>query len=109
MNGVEIFTFTQKNVPSVVKETLRNNNLGQDEIDLYVFHQANSYMLNFLRKKIKITPEKFFMNMENLGNTVSNSIPLALIDAHKADLLKGKVLICGFGVGYSWGGTILSL
>ena len=108
MNGSEIFMFTQKNVPIVVKKTLAKNNLTLDDLGLVVFHQANSYMLNFLRKKIKIPKEKFFINMENIGNTVSNSIPIALYDAKKQDLLHGPVLICGFGVGYSWGGCILN-
>ncbi len=107
MNGSEIFMFTQKNVPAVVKQTLAKNGLTLDDLGLVVFHQANSYMLNFLRKKIKIPQEKFFINMENIGNTVSNSIPIALCDAKKQGLLHGPVLICGFGVGYSWGGCIL--
>lgn len=109
MNGSEIFMFTQKNVPVVVKQTLAKNNLTLEDLGLVVFHQANSYMLNFLRKKIKIPQEKFFINMENIGNTVSNSIPIALYDAKKQNLLHGSVLICGFGVGYSWGGCILNL
>lgn len=107
MNGSEIFMFTQKNVPIVVKQTLAKNKLTLDDLNLVVFHQANSYMLNFLRKKIKISAEKFVINMEYIGNTVSNSIPIALYDAQKQGLLRGSILICGFGVGYSWGGTIL--
>lgn len=107
MNGAEIFTFTQKNVPVVVKETLGKNNMEKDDVNMFVFHQANSYMLNFLRKKIKIDPSKFFVNMSEIGNTVCNSIPIALYDAKKKNLLKGPVLICGFGVGLSWGGCIL--
>lgn len=107
MNGSEIFMFTQKNVPIVVKQTLAKNSITLDNLGLVVFHQANSYMLNFLRKKIKITEDKFFFNMENIGNTVSNSIPIALYDARKQDLLHGPILICGFGVGYSWGGCVL--
>lgn len=107
MNGSEIFMFTQKNVPIVVKQTLAKNELTLEDLNLVVFHQANSYMLNFLRKKIKISREKFFINMENIGNTVSNSIPIALYDAQKQGLLNGNVLVCGFGVDYSWGGVIL--
>lgn len=108
MNGSEIFMFTQKNVPIVVKQTLAKNNLTLDDLGLVVFHQANSYMLNFLRKKIKIAEEKFFVNMAMIGNTVSNSIPIALYDAKRQGLFHGAVLICGFGVGYSWGGCILN-
>ncbi len=108
MNGSEIFTFTQKNVPLVVKQTLEKNELGIDEVNMFVFHQANSYMLNFLRKKIKIAPERFYINMSEIGNTVSNSIPIALADARKESRLFGPILICGFGVGYSWGGCVLN-
>lgn len=107
MNGSEIFSFTQKNVPIVVNKTLANNNLAKDDINLFVFHQANSYMLNFLRKKMNIPKENFFINMSEVGNTVSNSIPIALCDAKEKNLLHGNVLICGFGVGYSWGGVTL--
>lgn len=108
MNGAEIFTFTQKNVPVVVKNTLEKNGLEQDDVNMFVFHQANSYMLNFLRKKIKIMPERFYINMGNIGNTISNSIPIALTDARAENILHGHVLICGFGVGYSWAGCVLN-
>ena len=107
MNGLEIFNFTQKNVPVVVRQTLDKNDLSIEEIDKFVFHQANSYMLNFLRKKIKIPQEKFVMDMVNVGNTVSSSIPIALADEKEQNSIHGYVLICGFGVGYSWGGCIL--
>lgn len=109
MNGSEIFSFTQENVPVVVKETLEKNGMSKDDIDLFVFHQANKYMLNFLRKKIKIEEERFYVDMQKVGNTVSNSIPLALESAiQKGVLTEGmSVLISGFGVGYSWGGCIL--
>lgn len=109
MNGSEIFSFTQKNVPIVVKQTLENNHLSQDDIEMFIFHQANSYMLNFLRKKIKIPPEKFYLNMAKIGNTVSNSIPIALMQACAEGKISGNILLCGFGVGYSWGGTVLKL
>ena len=108
MNGAEIFTFTQKNVPVVVRQTLEKNHLSQDDVGLFVFHQANSYMLNFLRKKIKIDQDKFYVNLAQVGNTVSNSIPIALSQAMTAQKLEGPVLLCGFGVGYSWGGCIIT-
>lgn len=107
MNGSEIFSFTQENVPVVVRDTLAKNSIEHEDVNMFVFHQANKYMLNFLRKKIKIAEDKFFVNMANVGNTVSNSIPLALYDALKENKLSGNVLLCGFGVGYSWGGVIL--
>lgn len=107
MNGSEIFSFTQENVPIVVRDTLAKNSIEHEDVNMFVFHQANKYMLNFLRKKIKIAEDKFYVNMANVGNTVSNSIPLALYDALKDNQLSGNVLLCGFGVGYSWGGVVL--
>lgn len=107
MNGGEIFSFTLLTVPKMLKQTLEKNNLTKDEIDLYVFHQANRFMLNHLRKKLKIEEDKFFINMDNIGNTVSSTVPIALADARELGRLKGNILIAGFGVGLSWGATIL--
>lgn len=110
MNGAEIFNFTSGAVPGLVKNTLQKNNLVADDISMYIFHQANKYMLNHLRKKLEIPEEKFFYFLNNCGNTVSSTIPIALKEALQGGtLLKGnKVLLAGFGVGYSWGGSVLS-
>ena len=67
------------------------------------------FMLNHLRKKLKIEESKFFLNMENIGNTVSSTVPIALADAKTQGKLTGKVLIAGFGVGLSWGATVLKI
>lgn len=107
MNGGEIFSFTLLTVPKMVRQTLEKNGLTKDDVDLYVFHQANKFMLNHLRKKLKIEEDRFFINMENIGNTVSSTVPIALADAKEQGILKGNVLIAGFGVGLSWGATIL--
>ena len=109
MNGGEIFSFTLMTVPKMVKQTLEKNNLTKDDINLYVFHQANMFMLNHLRKKLKIDEDKFFLNMENIGNTVSSTVPIALADAKSQGKLIGNVLIAGFGVGLSWGATVLKI
>jgi 3-oxoacyl-[acyl-carrier-protein] synthase-3 len=109
MNGSEIFSFTQSVVPEMVNNLLVKHKLNKDEINLFIFHQANRYMLNFLRKKIGINEESFYYFMDNVGNTVSSTIPIALTEAHKSGDLKGKVMLSGFGVGYSWGGTILEI
>jgi 3-oxoacyl-[acyl-carrier-protein] synthase-3 len=109
MDGQEIFMFTLMTVPKMIKQTLAKHELEKDQIDLFVFHQANKYMLEHLKGKLKIDDEKFFMNLENVGNTVSSTIPIALVDAREQGKLKGKVLIAGFGVGLSWGATILEV
>lgn len=107
MNGAEIFAFTLRAVPPMVRDTLAKNGLGMDDINLFVFHQANSFMLDHLRRKLKISPDKFFTNLANVGNTVSSTIPIALCDAKAEGRLHGNILLAGFGVGLSWGATIL--
>lgn len=109
MNGSEIFSFTQENVPILVSNTLIKNGYDKSDIDLFVFHQANKYMLSFLRKKMKIEEDKFYYSLSRFGNTVSSTIPIALKEAMTDYNIKvgNKVLIAGFGVGYSWGGVTL--
>lgn len=109
MNGPEIFNFTLEAVPSLVRDTLRKNDVTDSDIDLFVFHQANKYMINCLRKKLKIEEDRFFIYLEKVGNTVSSTIPIALCEARKENKLIGRVLLAGFGVGYSWGGTLLTM
>ncbi|MGJ1436869.1 3-oxoacyl-ACP synthase III family protein [Sphingobacterium siyangense] len=105
MNGGEIFDFTVKNIPDLVDRNLKNNEINQQDISLFVFHQANAFMLSFLRKRIGIPAEKFLVNMENYGNTVSSSIPLAFKDFLSAN--HKRIMFVGFGVGYSWGAVTL--
>ncbi|WP_379967812.1 3-oxoacyl-ACP synthase III family protein [Epilithonimonas sp. UC225_85] len=109
MNGPEIFTFTIENIPGLINDTLSKNNLTLDDIDLVIFHQANTYMLNYLRKKCGIPEEKFFIDMIHVGNTVSATIPIAIKSATDKGKIKqgSKVLVAGFGVGYSWAAGIL--
>ncbi len=109
MNGPEIFNFTLRAVPRLVDAVLSKAKLGLEEIDHFVFHQANAYMLERLRRKIGIERNRFVIHLEDLGNTVSSTIPLALDHLLKESrLVPGqKVMLVGFGVGYSWGGAIL--
>jgi 3-oxoacyl-[acyl-carrier-protein] synthase-3 len=109
MNGQEIFKFTSANVPTLVQNVLEKNELTDAEIDLYIFHQANKYMLEFVRKKIGIETSKFFYFLENCGNTVSSTIPIAYYEALRQNKINEKsvVLLAGFGVGYSWAGCVL--
>lgn len=110
MNGSEVFNFTIDRIPTLCRDVLQKNNLNGDQIAWYVFHQANRYVLNFLRKKIGIPESRFFINVEKYANTVSSTIPIALHDLFREyNELKGNILVAGFGVGYSWGGCILSI
>lgn len=109
MNGGEIFTFTLDAIPVLINDTLKANKTERKNIDLYIFHQANKYMLNSLRKLCEINVEKFYYCMENYGNTVSSTIPIALKDAISNKVITdgSTVLLAGFGVGYSLGGCVL--
>lgn len=109
MNGPEIFNFTLRTVPATVDALLRKAELSKDDVDLFVFHQANHYMLDHLRKKLKIAEEKFFVCMEHCGNTVSSTIPIALRHAVDAGALRNdmRVATVGFGVGYSWAAALI--
>ena len=109
MNGAEIFNFTIEAVPKSVAALLKKASLTPADIDLFVFHQANRYMLEHLRKRLKIPPEKFQLSMAHCGNTVSSTIPIALKHAAEEGKLSPgtTMLLVGFGVGYSWGVAIL--
>jgi 3-oxoacyl-[acyl-carrier-protein] synthase-3 len=110
MDGPEIFNFTSEKIPPFAEELLLANSIEKSEITQFVFHQANAFMLNFMRKKMKIDADKFYINLET-GNTVSCTIPIALKDYSQSfsdDSLK-KVLIVGFGVGLSWAGGLINL
>ena len=109
MNGPDIFTFTIERVPKMVQDLLNKSNLEKDDITLFVPHQANMYILEFLRKKMKIDKDKYYINLANFGNTVSSTIPIALCEAHNEGKLHGHVLLAGFGVGLSWGGVMLKI
>lgn len=107
MNGGEIFSFTSRSVPLLVEDTLQKNSLSLEEVDYFLFHQANKFMLEHIRKKIKVPQEKFIYYLENVGNTVSSTIPIALKEGCINKNKFGKILLAGFGVGYSYAGCII--
>ena len=109
MDGQEIFVFTLTKVPKMLKDVLSKNNIQKEDVDLFVFHQANKYMLEHLRKKLKIEEERFFDNLAYVGNTVSSTIPIALCEAREQGRLKGNVLLAGYGVGLSWGAVVIKI
>ena len=109
MDGKAIFDFASNVVSAMIKETLDKHNMTMEDIDLFVFHQANQYMINYLRKLMEIDTDKFYVFMKNVGNTVSSTIPIALCEAKKEGKLSGNILLAGFGVGLSYGATILKI
>lgn len=111
MDGPEIFNFTLDIVPKTMEDVLTKNALTRDDIDLYVFHQANKFMLDSIRKINGLPRDKFYVNLETTGNTVSSTIPIALKQLEDAGRLESgmKVMLMGFGVGLSWGATIITI
>ena len=94
----------------MVKALFAKTNRTIENIDLFVFHQANSFMLDKLRRQSKIPDEKFLISMENIGNTVTSTIPIALTNAKKDGVLKNKktLMLVGFGVGLSWAACLIN-
>jgi 3-oxoacyl-[acyl-carrier-protein] synthase-3 len=108
MDGSAILNYTLDYFPPLVEDTLKKNNMKMDDVDLFVFHQANKYIMNLLRRKLRINAEKFYCFYENIGNTVSSTIPIALKEAIKENRIKpgDRVLSAAPGLGYSWGGVV---
>ncbi|MDB9779798.1 hypothetical protein OAB54_06105 [Flavobacteriaceae bacterium] len=109
MNGPEVFNFTAGVIPNFTKELLKKNTIDIDQIDQYIFHQANAFMLNFMRKRLKVSENKFYVNLKNSGNTVSCTIPIALKDYSRKIKTPEKIMIVGFGVGLSWSGGLINI
>lgn len=109
MDGPGILLFTLKEVPKMIEALLAKSGESLDSIDQYVFHQANSFILEKLRDKIGIAPEKFVIDVADYGNTVSSTIPIALKNlADQGELgSPQKLMLVGFGVGLSWAACLL--
>lgn len=110
MNGAEVFMFTLCEVPALVKDTLAAAQWTLDDVEGVIMHQANLFMLNHLRKRLKIPTDKFILALEEYGNTSCVSIPLAITHTWAANdpQAKRRLLLAGFGVGWSWGGAAVT-
>jgi 3-oxoacyl-[acyl-carrier-protein] synthase-3 len=109
MNGPGVFRFSIDVVPPLIKRFEDLVAEREAQIDAYLLHQANKFVLDRLRDLAKIDPDKYFNDIEMRGNTVSSTIPIAIIDAVKAGLVKpgSLALLVGFGVGLSWGACLV--
>jgi 3-oxoacyl-[acyl-carrier-protein] synthase-3 len=105
MDGRAIYSFMMSRIPQDVADCLALNGLAAQDIDRYVFHQANRYMLQSLSSLMKLPPEKVVIEVADWGNAVGSSIPIALEPLLAAR--PGRVLISGFGVGLSWATNVL--
>lgn len=107
MNGRLVFDFAMKTVKKSVQSCLLKNNVNLEDIDYFVFHQANKFIVQQLSKQLSIPEDKVVYNLESYGNTVSSSIPLALETVLAKKEQNKKILVCGFGVGLSWAANII--
>lgn len=109
MDGVKVFMFTMDMVPKSITALLEKSKKTIADIDLFIFHQASRVVIDNIARRLEIPFEKVFVNYEQIGNTVSASIPIALKDAAQQDRLQKDdlLLLAGFGVGYSWGSCLI--
>ena len=109
MNGLETWKQVIVNQPKIIIDVLNKAKLKLDDIDLFIFHQANKNLLNYLYKKLKIAQNKTFTTVEKYGNTADASIAITLNEALMQNKIKrgSKVLISGVGAGFIFGATIL--
>jgi len=109
MQGNEVFKHAVRSMADVAQEALTANQLGPDDIDLFIPHQANIRIMKKVAERLEISPDRVYVNIERYGNTSSASIPVALDEANRAGRLKrgDLVLLDGFGGGFSWGAVIL--
>ena len=109
MSGSEVFLFTMQAVPRCITKLLERIAVKLEDVDLVMFHQASKLVIDNLIRIMLLDKDKVFTNYQDIGNTVSASIPIGLKDAQTQGRLKDgdTVLIAGFGVGLSWGATLV--
>lgn len=109
MDGMDVFSFAINEVPKIINQILDVNNLSLNNIDIIIMHQANKLILEYIKKRLKLPDSKFYINLKETGNTASVTIPLAINNLNNKELLKkdSNLLLLGFGVGYSWCGTVI--
>ena len=109
MNGSDVFSFVLMNIPKDIKRSLSSANLTTEDIDYFIFHQANDFMNNHIAKKLKLPKEKVPSTIAKYGNTSSVSVPLTIVSELKDKLQGNKILLLSaFGVGMSWSTGIVS-
>ena len=109
MVGSEIFSFVTEKIPRFYTNFLSQNHLTIEKVDMHIFHQANLYMLKYLKKNLHISDDKFYVNMSDTGNTSTSSLPICLYRANKDRKLNGIISLCAFGGGYTWGSAIIHI
>lgn len=109
MDGMDVFSFAISTVPKSFKSVWELSEKTDNDVDLYLLHQANKYILQTVSKKLKIDIGKIPMNIDRFGNTSSASIPLLLSSEFGESTLTKKCMMCGFGAGLSWASSYIQL
>lgn len=111
MNGANLFTFTIKRVPPLVEDTLQLAGRSAAEVDQFVMHQSNRFMMQHLARKLEVPPERMPLTLDSFGNTGGASVPLTLTHAlAKAPReRKQTAMLIGYGVGLSWGAALVDV
>lgn len=110
LDGIKVFNFSRKEVVPNVEQLLENFNIERESIDYFIFHQANLFMNESIRKKLKLAPEKVPYSLKEFGNTSSASVPVTIVKSLKEILNQQnkQLLLSGFGVGLSWGSCLVN-
>jgi 3-oxoacyl-[acyl-carrier-protein] synthase-3 len=103
LNGIDVFNFGVNKIPKIVNEFINHFSLDKDKIDIFVFHQANKLMNDKIYKKLNLDSSKTLTSLSKFGNTSSATIPLTIVTQLTNIKKDNKLLLCGFGVGLSWG------
>ena len=111
LDGPAVLSFSTQRVPPAVERLLDYAQMGKDQIDYFVFHQANRMINETIRKKLGLPPEKVPTTLPDLGNTSGASLPVTMTARLHETLAAGKhkMLLSGFGIGLSWGTAILDI
>ena len=111
MEGTQVFKFAVETVPACMDAVLAKAGLTAEDIDFFVFHQANARIIDLAVRKYRIPPEKYYKNIDHYGNTAAASVPLVLSELYEQGRIGpgSRLLTVAFGGGLTWGGAVLEL
>ena len=111
MAGTQVFKFAVETVPTCIGAVLQKAGLTAEDIDFFVFHQANARIIDLAVRKYRIPPEKYYKNIDRYGNTAAASVPLVLSELEEQGRIKhgSRLLTVAFGGGLTWGGAVIEL
>ena len=111
MEGTQVFKFAVETVPACMDAVLTKSGLTIDDIDFFVFHQANARIIDLAVRKYRIPPEKYYKNIDHYGNTAAASVPLVLSELEEQGRIGpgSRLLTVAFGGGLTWGGAVIEM